>query len=99
MVNSPWIWFEVKEDNTMDPSPTVVIELSDRHLVYHLHSIIYVGGNHFTARIQDPASRWWSYDGMWKFGAAQRDRVQITADLLHNGHRLAALLVYRRRDN
>lgn len=98
MANFPWIWFEVKGDNTMSPSPAVLIKLSDQRLAYDLHSIIYLGGDHFTARIQDPASRWWSYDGMWRNGAAQRDRVQITTDLLHNGHRPAALLVYRRRD-
>ena len=57
------------------------------------------GRKHFTTRIQDLASRWWSYNGMWRFGAAQRDRVQSTTDLLHNGHRPVGLLVYRRRDH
>jgi len=98
MTNPPWIWFKTKGDSTMSPSSTLPIELSGQHLIYDLYAIIYVGENHFTARMRDPSNEWWSYDGMWRFGAARRDRIQITTDLLHNGRRRAAFLIYRHSD-
>jgi len=99
MTNFPWIWFEVKGNNTMSPSLTLPIELSGRHLVYDLYSIIYIGENHFTARMRDPSNEWWSYDGMWRFGSPRRDRIQIATDLLYNGRRCAAFFIYRRSDH
>ena len=72
------------------------IELSGQRFIYDLHSVIYIGAGHFTARIRSPSNEWWSYDGMWKFGASRRDHVQITEDLLYNGRRHAAFLIYRR---
>ena len=98
MTNPPWIWFKTKGDSTMSPSSTLPIELSGQHLIYNLYAIIYVGENHFTTRMRDPSNEWWSYDGMWRFGAARRDRIQITTDLLHNGRRRAAFLIYRHSD-
>lgn len=98
MPNSPWIWFETNGDTTMAPSPTMLIKLSNRHIVYDLHAIIYLGGDHFTARMQDSPHSWWSYDGMWEFGVPRHDRIQITTDLLYNGRRHAAFFIYRRSD-
>ena len=99
MEGSPWLWFETKGDkgdHTMSPSLTMPIELFGQHLIYDLHSIIYIGGNHFAARMRDLASNeWWSYDGMWKFGVSRHDRIQITEDLLYSGRRQAAFLIYR----
>ena len=97
-VDSPWIWFEVESNHTMSPSPTVSFRLPGRHLVYDLYSVIYLGENHFTARIQDSSGKWWNYDGMWKFGAAQRNHIQIAEDFLFDGPRDAAFLIYRRSD-
>ena len=99
MANFPWIWFEVKGNNTMSPSLTLPIELSGQHLVYDLYSIIYIGENHFTARMRGPSNEWWSYDGMWRFGSPRRDRIQIATDLLYNGRRCAAFFIYRRSDH
>ena len=99
MSNHPWIWFETKGDDTMSPSPTVQIELSGGCLIYDLHSIIYLGADHFTARVQDSSNGWWNYDGMWEYGVPRRDHVQITADLLYNGRRRANFLIYSRRNN
>lgn len=99
MTNYPWIWFETEDDHTMSPSPTVLLKLSGQHLIYDLYAIIYLGGTHFTARIRDPSNEWWKYDGMWKFGAAQRDHIQIAEDLLYNGRRRASFLIYRRSDH
>ena len=64
MTNLPWIWFETQCNNNMSPSPTLLIELSSQHLVYELHYIIYLGVNHFTARMRGPSDSWWNHDGM-----------------------------------
>ena len=96
MADSPWIWFEIEGGHTMSPSLTIPIELSGQPLVYDLHSVIYIGGTHFTARMRDPSNEWWNYDGMWKFGTSKHDHIQITEDLLYNGRRRAAFLIYRR---
>lgn len=98
MTNSPWIWFETNGNVAMSPSPTILIELPTQHLVYDLHSIVYHGGEHFTARMRDPSNDWWNYDGMRKFGMARRDCVQHLTDLLWNGRRTAAFFIYRRND-
>ena len=98
MVTPSWIWFETNARDTMSPLPSLVFELPGQRLIYDLISVIYRGENHFTACIQDPSNKWWSYDGMWRFGAARHDRVEITTDLLHNGRRYAAFLIYRRTD-
>jgi hypothetical protein len=45
--------------------------------------------NHFTARMRNPSNRWWSYDGMWRFGAARHDPIQVETDL-QNGRLYAA---------
>ena len=99
MANSPWIWFEIDGNNTMSPSPTVTIKLPNQCLIYDLHSIIYIGENHFTARMRDPSNGWWNYDGMWRFGAPQRDYIRDPHDLLWNGSRRAAFLIYRHSDS
>ncbi|KAF9644821.1 hypothetical protein BDM02DRAFT_3121299 [Thelephora ganbajun] len=49
-------------------------------------------------RMRDPSNERSSYNGMWKFGAVRCGRVEITTDLLHNGHRRSAFLVYHRSD-
>jgi hypothetical protein len=98
MENLPWIWFETNGDNTVSPSPTMLIELSGQHLTYDLHSVVYLGADHFTVRMRDPSNGWWSYDGMRRFGAPQRDRIQIATDLLYSGCRYATFLIYRRSD-
>ena len=98
MANPPWIWFEINGNNTMSPSPTVPINLPNQRLTYNLHSVIYIGENHFTARIRDPSNGWWNYDGMWRFGAPQRDYIQNPHELLRNGSRRAAFFIYRHSD-
>lgn len=95
-VDSPWIWFEVESNHTMSPSPTVSFKLPGCHLVYDLYSVIYLGENHFTARMQDSPGKWWNYDGMWKFGAARRNHIQIMEDFLFDGPCDAAFFIYRR---
>jgi hypothetical protein len=99
MENFPWIWFEVRSNSTMSPSLTLPIETTGQRLTYNLAAVIYLGNNHFTARIQGPSGEWWNYDGMRRFGAAQRDPVQIETDLLHDGCRNASFLIYRRSDD
>jgi hypothetical protein len=99
MANSPWIWFETNSDDTVSPSPTVQIELPGQHLAYDLHSVVYLGADHFTVRMRDPSGGWWNYDGMWRYGAPQRDHIQTETDLLHNGGRSAVFLIYRRSDH
>ena len=95
-VDSPWVWFEVVLDHTMAPSPTILFELPGQHLTYNLYSVIYLGGNHFTARIQDSSGEWWDYDGMWRFGAARHSHVQTAEDFLYDGPRNAAFFIYCR---
>ena len=95
METSPWIWFETRRETPMAPSPTILIELPGQRLTYDLHSIIYLGGNHFTARMRDPSGDWWNYDGMQRFGAPRRDPVQHPTDLLWNGRRYATFFIYR----
>ena len=99
MADSPWIWFDTSDGDTVAPSSTVLIELPGQHFTYDLYSIIYHGEDHFTTRMRDTSGEWWSYDGMWRFGAARHDRVQITTDLLYNGRRRAAFFIYRRSDH
>jgi len=98
MERFPWIWFEAQPPKTASPSPTIRIKSSDQDLIYDLHSIIYLGGEHFTARIRGPSNEWWSYDGMREFGSSQRDHVKDEADLLNNEGRHAAFFIYRRSD-
>ena len=76
-MDSPWIWFEVEPNHTISPSPTVSFRVPGRHLVYNLYSVIYLGENHFTARMQDSPGKWWNCDGMWKSGTARRNHIQI----------------------
>ena len=99
MGNSPWIWFETKRVIPMSPSPTILIELPSQRSTYDLHSVIYLGGKHFTARMRDPFNHWWNYDGMRILGAPQRDSIQHPTGLLRNGRRDAAFFIYRRRDH
>ena len=97
--NSPWIWFEIKRGTPISPSPTIRIELSNHRLTYSLHSVIYLGGKHFTVRMRDPSNDWWNYDGMRRFGVSQRDQIQHPKDLPRNGRRGAAFFIYRRSDH
>jgi len=83
----------------MSPSPTVLIKLCRQHLIYDLHSIVYLGVDHFTAHVRDASDGWWNYDGMWEYGVPQRDHVQITADLLYNGRRCAHFMIYSHRSH
>jgi len=83
----------------MSLSPTVLIELSSQHLVYDFHSIIYLGADHFTARVRDLSNGWWNYNGMWEYGVLRRDHVQNTADLLYNGRRRVVFLIYSRHNH
>jgi hypothetical protein len=99
MKDYPWIWFEVEDDNTMSPSPTILTEGLGQHLTYKLYAIIYLGGNHFTARVRDPSGDWWDYDGTRRFGAARHEPAQTVTDLLHSGSRPAAFFIYRRSDD
>jgi hypothetical protein len=80
----------------MSPSLTVPIEMPGQHLVYDLHAVIYIVGIHFTARVRDSFGEWWKYDGMWKNGAARRNRIQVTTDLLRDDGGRAAFFIYRR---
>ena len=57
MADAPWIWFETEGDHTMSPSLTIPIEPSGQRLVCDLHSVIYIGENHFTARMRDDHRR------------------------------------------
>ena len=82
----------------MSPSLTLPIKTSGQHLTYNLAAIIYLGSNHFTARIRGPSGEWWNYDGMKRLGAARGD-PQIETDLLYDGCRNAAFLIYRRSDD
>ena len=57
-------------------------------------SAICRGEKHFTARIRNPSNELWSCDGMWRFGAARRDRTETTTDALYNGRHCATSLIY-----
>jgi hypothetical protein len=98
MQNSPWLWFEIDRNSTMAPSLTIQIQLPGQRLTYDLCAIIYNGENHFTARMRDLSNQWWSYDGMWRFGAARHDPIQVETDLLQNGRLHAAFFIYRCSD-
>jgi hypothetical protein len=98
MPSSPWLWFEIDRNSTMAPSLTLPIEVPGQRLTYNLCAVIYNGENHFTARMRDPSNRWWSYDGMWRFGAARHDPIQVETDLLQNGRLHAAFFIYRCSD-
>ena len=82
-LDSPWIWFEVESAHTMTPSPTVSFRLPGFHLVYDLYSVIYLGQNHFTARVRGLPGEWWNYDGMCRFGAARHNRIRINSTYLN----------------
>jgi len=58
------------------------IELSGRRLYYDLHSIIYLGGHHFTARVRDSSNRWWNYDGMWDYGTPRLKPQRISSTMV-----------------
>jgi hypothetical protein len=75
IAGTPWMWFEVNEHGTMAPSLMVSIKLPQQSLIYNLHAVIYLGDNHFTARMHNPSGGWWNYDGMRRYGAARCDYI------------------------
>ena len=99
MPETTWVWIELCDEvSPIAPSSRLVFGLQDQRQVYALQAVIYLGGGHFTARLLDQSATWWNYDGMWRFGAPHVDRVEDEVDLLKNGDRRAAFLVYCRVD-
>lgn len=95
----PWLWIELCDPvSPITPSLRLVFGLPDQRQVYTLQAVIYLGGNHFTARLSDQSATWWKYDGRWRFGAPRIDDIRGEADLLKNDGRRAAFLLYRRAD-
>jgi hypothetical protein len=95
----PWLWIELCDPiSPVIPSGRLAFGLSHEHRVYILQVVIYLGGNHFTARLSDQSAAWWKYDGRWRFGAPLIDDVEDEVDLLKNDGRRAAFLLYRRED-
>lgn len=89
-----WIWFELTHDHqTLLPSLDIYHprQVISRHT---LQAIIYLGQNHFTARIRKRANFWWSYDGQSPGG---RPTLETIAEdgLRKFGTRLPAFLIYR----
>jgi len=99
MPEMTWLWIELCDDvSPITPSPRLVFGLWDQRQVYALQAVIYLGGEHFTARLLDQSATWWKYDGMWEFGVPRVDRVKDEVDLLKKDDRRAAFLVYCRVD-
>ena len=72
----------------------LVFGLRDQHQVYTLQAVIYLSGNHFTARFINQQAMWWNYDNMWEFGAPHIDHINNKADLLKNGGWHVEFLLY-----
>ena len=100
MPETTWLWIELCDDTVspVTPSPRLVFGLQGQRQVYTLQAVIYLGGDHFTARFLDQSGTWWKYDGMWGFGAPRVDHIEDEVDLLENDDRRAAFLVYCRVD-
>ena len=99
MPETTWLWIELSDDvSPVTPSPRLVFGLQGQRQVYTLQAVIYLGGDHFTARFLDKSATWWKYDGMWNFGAPRVDYIEDEVDLLENDGRHAAFLVYCRVD-
>ena len=91
----PWLWFELSD--TVSPiiiTPRLVFGLHHQRQVYTLQAVIYIGGNHFTARFFDQQATWWNYNDMREFGAPSVEHINDEADLLENDGRRAAFLLY-----
>jgi hypothetical protein len=95
----PWLWIELEGAvSPVTPSYRLVFGLQHQRRAYTLQAVIYFGGSHFTVRALDQSSKWWKYDGMWRFGAPRIDDVEDEADLLECDGRRAAYLLYRQEE-
>ena len=99
MPETTWVWIKISDCiSLISPLPCLVFGLQDQWQVYTLQAVIYLGGDHFTARFLDQSTTWWKYDGMWGFGAPCVDHIEDEVDLLENDGRRAVFLVYCRVD-
>lgn len=97
MPGTTWLWIELCDPvSPITPSSRLVFSLQEKPQVFTLQAGIYLGGEHFTARLLDQSATWWKYDGMWGFGAPRVDHIEDEAELLENDDRRAAFLVYCR---
>ena len=95
--DASWTWFEVKADE-----PLVFPSLEIRYPLqrtYTLQAVIYLGGNHFTARIRKGPNTWWNYDGMRPLGKPQLEIINAEEELLSSNGRGVAYIIYRRDGN
>lgn len=80
---SPVLFFEVQSTQTVSifPSRTLVLPCQDGGVTYQLKGIVYVGGQHFSARLITD-DHIWNYDGQTDAGHPQLE----TAANLVNGN-------------
>ena len=95
----PWLWLELSDPvSPIILTSRLVFGLRHQRQVYTLQAVIYIGGNHFTARFIDGQAVWWNYDDMRQFGVPHVDHINDEADLLENDGRRAAFLLYCQAD-
>jgi hypothetical protein len=76
----PVLYFEVQSTQsvTIFPSQTLVLPCQDGGVIYQLKGIVYVGGQHFSARlITDDCI--WNYDGQMNAGYPQSENATESA--------------------
>ena len=94
--DAPWIWFETVKGSKVSISTTVTFDFPPEPVEYTLHSVVYLGREHFTTRFRGRDGQWWNHDGQMFSGAPRRNRILSLKGLLENKGRSACILVYRR---
>jgi hypothetical protein len=94
----PWIWIDIPpgHDQLFSLSTMLPVEQdSGPNINYILAGIIYVGGQHFSARWRDDSGRWCAYDGMVDSVQPSLDPVTDDAQLTILKNRVMNILIYR----
>lgn len=96
-----WIWFE-QTPNAQWLQPSLAISCRQPPGLKPTHTlaaIIYLGMDHFTARIRKDENTWWAYDSQRRNGTPQVVALANEAELRTFETRLMAYIIYRRCDN
>jgi hypothetical protein len=95
-----WLWFELRDPvSPISPSLCLVFDARGQRRVYTLQAVIYTGGCHFTARLFDRSDVWWNYNDMRRYGEPRAEHILDERELLRNGDRRAAYLLYGQVDH
>ena len=74
MPETTWVWIEIPDRiSLVAPSPRLAFGLQNQRQVYTLQAEIYLGGDHFTARLLDQSA----HGGNTRLGV-QRDHYDHT---------------------